>query len=185
MAEQPIFVGDDDAVSLPAPPANTTGRITIDLIRQDRQAINAVQKPERLEDAPVFFGLTLNYETGSLAWTWRDAKCSGLDPEYVVFNDGMDSVTIRTEAMLNYDEHERTRVRNYNKQLIIACARRTIKKWAQAGTDADPRVDVEDRPHDIERLYLSGPLAEIYAERLAQATAAYMENYDGLGTFWI
>ncbi|KAJ4267486.1 hypothetical protein NW762_003593 [Fusarium torreyae] len=189
--------GWSTTMKAPKTPKNITTRqfehthIEVGYLRENlpltvaQKASGDVQRPERCAGAPAFFGLTLHYETGAVQWTWRDAKCSGLSPDYVVLNEGMTPVSIRADAMLNYDQHERVRVRNYNKELIIACARRTLKKWAQEGTGGNPETDIEDCTQDLQRLYLAGPSAQAESVRLTKAVASYMENYDGLGTFFL
>ncbi|RGP65548.1 hypothetical protein FSPOR_7176 [Fusarium sporotrichioides] len=106
-------------------------------------------------------------------WAWRDVKNAGINPQYVGLDDGQNEVTIRTEAMLRYDYAERERARSYNASLLNICAKRIIKKWAQAGTASDPYIQNDDRPTALMSLELSGPVAEAESRCLAQASAAY------------
>ncbi|KAL6915936.1 hypothetical protein FSHL1_007385 [Fusarium sambucinum] len=69
---------------------------------------------ERRAGKPVFFGLGLNYETGVIDWAWRDKKNAGISPQYARLDDGYDSITICTQAILYYDQAERVRIRTYN-----------------------------------------------------------------------
>ncbi|EXK39150.1 hypothetical protein FOXG_19000 [Fusarium oxysporum f. sp. lycopersici 4287] len=73
------------------------------------------QRPERCANTPVYFGLTLNYEAGS------------------IFGSGK-TKAIRAEAIYNYDAAEIRRVRDYNRDNVRANARRAIKKWSQEGS---------------------------------------------------
>ncbi|KAM0557085.1 hypothetical protein ACHAPJ_005348 [Fusarium lateritium] len=149
-----------------------------------QKAANAVQKAERSADAPAYFGLTLDYGTGAVLWTWRDSKNARLSPKYVELNQGMTDVTIRIEAIQDYDSKERTRIRNYNKQLVLACARRSIKKWAKQGTARPPRVDLEDHPQDIQKMVFAAPFVKAESLRLAQASDVCLEDFLGAGSFW-
>lgn len=54
-----------------------------------------------------FFGLSLNYETGLVDWTWRHAKNIGISPRYVRLDPDKTSTSIRGDAMLRYDNIER------------------------------------------------------------------------------
>jgi hypothetical protein len=139
-----------------------------------------VQKDERRRGAPVFFGLTLNYETGSILWTWRDAKCAGISPDHVTLDHGMDSVTIRREAMMNYDNFELPRIRDYNLALVIACARRAIKKWVEAGTGRQPNLDISDLPADLKRPVSAIVMARDDSRRVLAASTESLQSVAGL-----
>jgi hypothetical protein len=59
--------------------------------------------------------------------------------------------------MLQYDSAERIRIRTYNASLLTICAKKTIKKRAQAGTALDPVIADTDRPLGLLPLRLAGP----------------------------
>ncbi|KAJ4124143.1 hypothetical protein NW768_009496 [Fusarium equiseti] len=68
------------------------------------------QKRERRAGQPVYFGLGLNYEAGVVDWVWRDAENAVISPHYVRLEDGETNTTVRTQAMLRYDNVERDRI---------------------------------------------------------------------------
>ena len=92
------------------------GVLTVDHPLSPQQIKNGVteQKRERRAGQPVYFGLGLNYETGVVDWAWRDVKNSGISPQYVTLDNGQSNITIRANAMYQYDTHERNRIRNFN-----------------------------------------------------------------------
>jgi hypothetical protein len=135
-----------------------------------------LQRAERKEDQPVFFGLALDSQTGSILWTWRDAKCAGINPEHVTLDDGMNSHTIRREAMINYDNFELPRIREYNSALVIACARRAIKRWVEAGTGRFCLLEPSDIPSDLKRPVSAIVMARDEGRRLIAAAAEAEEN---------
>ncbi|KIL96258.1 hypothetical protein FAVG1_01002 [Fusarium avenaceum] len=139
-----------------------------------------VQKDERKRGAPVFFGLTLDYETGSVLWTWRDAKCVGISSDHVRLDEVMNSHTIRREAMINYDSFELSRIREYNKALVIACARRAIKKWVEAGTGRDCDLEQSDTPSDLKYPMTAAVMARDEGRRLIAAAAEAAENVENI-----
>ena len=62
------------------------------------------QKRERRADQPVYFGLVgLNSETRVVDWAWRNKKNAAVDPQYVHLDHDQASITIRTQAMLQYN----------------------------------------------------------------------------------
>ncbi|RFN53686.1 hypothetical protein FIE12Z_2027 [Fusarium flagelliforme] len=132
------------------------------------------QKIERRAGQPIYFGLVgLNSETGVVDWAWRDKKNAGVNPQYVHLDHGQTSITIRTQAMLQYDNMERDRIRAFNSSLVTNCARRVIQKWAQVDTALDPVIDNIDRPFGLMPLQLSGPTIIAEGERLIEAGRAY------------
>ncbi|KAH7173533.1 uncharacterized protein B0J16DRAFT_405894 [Fusarium flagelliforme] len=132
------------------------------------------QKIERRAGQPIYFGLVgLNSETGVVDWAWRDKKNAGVNPQYVHLDHGQTSITIRTQAMLQYDNVERDRIRAFNSSLVTNCARRVIQKWAQVDTALDPVIDNIDRPFGLMPLQLSGPTIIAEGERLIEAGRAY------------
>ncbi|KAJ4011326.1 hypothetical protein NW766_007970 [Fusarium irregulare] len=143
------------------------------------------QKRERRAGQPVYFGLVgLNSETGVVDWAWRDKKNAAVNPQYVRLNHGQTSITIRTQAMLQYDNVERDRIRAFNSSLITNCARRIIQKWAQAGTALDPFIDNIDRPFGLMSLQLSGPIVIAEGDRLIEAGRAYTAQSQTLHTLF-
>ncbi|QPC72578.1 hypothetical protein HYE68_003330 [Fusarium pseudograminearum] len=122
---------------------------------------------------PVYFGLSINYETNVVHWDWRDSKNAGISPDYVALDPEHNDVTIRTQAMLRYDSAERNRIRTYNCSVLTNCAQKTITKWARAGTAQDPVISDVDRPLGLLELLLSGPIGRADARRMIQATDQY------------
>ncbi|KAH7164603.1 hypothetical protein DER46DRAFT_661730 [Fusarium sp. MPI-SDFR-AT-0072] len=108
--------------------------VTLPLTKEQIKSGVTEQRPERCANAPVYFGLTLNYETGSILWTWKDEGGSNLHPDNVRLDPDMDDVKIRAEAIYNYDAAEIRRVRDYNRDNVRANARCAIKKWSQEGS---------------------------------------------------
>ncbi|KAH7197301.1 uncharacterized protein B0J16DRAFT_377754 [Fusarium flagelliforme] len=135
------------------------------------------QKRERRAGQPVYFGLSLNYETGVVDWAWRDVKNVGISPQYVTLDNGQTNITIRVQAMHQYDTNERNRIQTFNTSLITTCARRIIEKWAATGTDRDPIIHDMDRPFGLQPLELSGPTAIAESARLAQAGQLYTAGF--------
>lgn len=173
----------DAAASLPQRQFGHT-RIRVGVLSVDHplspQQIKAgvtEQKRERRAGQPVFFGLVLNYETGVVDWAWRDVKNACISPQYVRLDDGQTNVTIRAQAMCQYDTIECNRIRTFNTSLITTCARRIIGKWAQVGTDRDPIIHDMDRPFGLQPLELSGPTVIAESARLAQAGQLYTASF--------
>ncbi|KAM0235658.1 hypothetical protein ACHAP5_009628 [Fusarium lateritium] len=137
-----------------------------------------VQKIERTRGAPVFFGLTPNYETGCVQWFWRDAKCASINPDHVTLDEGMDSHTIRRDALKNYNFHKLPRMREHNLASNIACARRAIKKWVEAGTGRYCHLDYSDIPSDLKLPVLATVMAQNEGRRLVAASAEAAENFE-------
>ncbi|KAM0188500.1 hypothetical protein ACHAPA_009269 [Fusarium lateritium] len=85
------------------------------------------QKPARLDGQPVFCGITLNYETDGIAFTWKDRYGAGIPYDIISFRPGLDRTDIRYWTIVNYDCHELKSVRRHNSAILVACARCVIK----------------------------------------------------------
>ncbi|KAM0221103.1 hypothetical protein ACHAQD_005859 [Fusarium lateritium] len=185
-----IFKSWDTRSQAPANPVTPLRKfhqthIQVGILKHDHPLSDAqlkdgvrVQKLERTRGAPVFLGLTLNYETGCVLWTWRDAKCAGVSREHVELDEGMTSHTIRREALINYDNFGLPRMQEPNLATIIACARRAIKKWVEAGTGRYCHLDYSDIPSDLKLPLLATVMAQDEGRRLVAAFAEAAENFE-------
>ncbi|RBR09020.1 hypothetical protein FVER53590_25784 [Fusarium verticillioides] len=63
----------------------------------------------------VSLGLSLNYETGSVPWTWSDSQKQGVSHQYVTLDRGKTEVNIRQELIGQYGYWERQRIKQYTK----------------------------------------------------------------------
>ncbi|KAF5550238.1 hypothetical protein FPHYL_9422 [Fusarium phyllophilum] len=64
-----------------------TLRVTLPLTKEQIKKGVTVQVKERRAGEPAHFGLTLNYETESILWTWRDENFQGVPADAVRIND--------------------------------------------------------------------------------------------------
>ncbi|KAJ4017817.1 hypothetical protein NW752_001722 [Fusarium irregulare] len=103
----------------------------------------------RRAGAPVFFGITLQYEDGIVDWAWRDRHNSGVSPRYVTLSPGKTQRSIRKDILVHFDKMEYDRIRVYNSRLAVYHVRCIIKKWANRGSIAWPRIDMEDQPRNF------------------------------------
>ncbi|KAL6915940.1 hypothetical protein ACHAPO_005393 [Fusarium lateritium] len=142
--------------------------------KETRLQADKTQDPERRACRPVYFGLNINHEMGDVDWFWCDSHNVAINPRYVRLDEGQTEITIRAQAMLRYDYAERVRIRTYNCALLEACAKRTVQKWALAGSCFASVIGNADRPDDLQPLQLALPLVEAKAEVLAEAFRGYM-----------
>lgn len=126
-----------------------TLKVTAPPSKMQVRKANPTQKPARLAGQPVYCGITLNYETDGVAFTWKDRHGAGISYDIISFTPGLDRTEIRYRAIVNYDHHELQRVRLYISAIIVACARRAFKVWAERGTEDDPDFDVQE-PQDLQ-----------------------------------
>ncbi|KAH7270071.1 uncharacterized protein BKA55DRAFT_683145 [Fusarium redolens] len=133
------------------------------------------QKPKRCAGQPIYFGLTLNYESGPILWPWKGFLCSGVPLDAVCLLDGMTEVTVRADAVWNYDDNERRRITNFNKEYVKENACRAIKKWSREGSHPQPTIDAEDSALHIAQLKLGASCVRPEAERMAKV-ADEVEN---------
>ncbi|KAH7181261.1 hypothetical protein DER46DRAFT_653430 [Fusarium sp. MPI-SDFR-AT-0072] len=146
------------------------GTLTYTLPLTKEQIVKGIttQNPERRIGATVYLGLTLNYETGSILWTWRDFLCGGIPTDSLKIFDGMTDVEMRAEAIRNYDDHERERINKFNKEYIRANTHRAIKKWSREGSHPQHTIDIEDSALQIAKMNLASPCVRSEAERMVK-----------------
>ncbi|PCD17697.1 hypothetical protein FGRA07_07165 [Fusarium graminearum] len=151
------------------------GNTTRSFLRNERNQLSGgrQQLRQRRAGQPVYFGLSINYDTNVVHWDWRDAKNAGISPGYVTLDPEYDSISIRTQAMLRYDSVERNRIRTYNCSVLTICAQKTIIKWARAGTFQGPVISDVDRPLGLLELRLAGPIGAAEARRMLLVTEQY------------
>ena len=113
----------------------------------------------RRAGAPVFFGITLQYEDGTVDWAWHDRHNSGVSPRYVTLSNGKTQRSIRKDILVHFDKMEYDRIRVYNSRLAVYHVRCIIKKWANRGSTAYPRIDNEDHPRNFAPARLAIPVA--------------------------
>lgn len=90
----------------------------------------------RRAGAPIFFGITLQYEDGTVDWAWRDRNNSGVSPRYVTLLPGKTQRSIRKDILVHFDKMEYDRIRVYNSRLAVFHVRCIIKKWANRGSSS-------------------------------------------------
>ncbi|CAG7563674.1 unnamed protein product, partial [Fusarium equiseti] len=142
---QNVFDGWDTSFTLGRPPALLErkfgdSRIQVGILVQDHpltaekaRAGGAVSAAHRAEQ-PVFFGINIQYEDGTVDWAWRDRSNAGISPRYVRLDEGMTPISIRTDAMIRFDTTEYLRIRAYSSALLNLSVRTTIKRFAVTGT---------------------------------------------------
>ncbi|KAM0226748.1 hypothetical protein ACHAP5_012323 [Fusarium lateritium] len=61
-----------------------TLRVDAPLSKMQARKANPAQKPTRLAGQPVFCGITLDYETDGIAFTWKDRYGAGISYDIVL-----------------------------------------------------------------------------------------------------
>ncbi|KAF4954359.1 hypothetical protein FGADI_5299 [Fusarium gaditjirri] len=108
-----------DAPENPVLPMRTSKQTTIcvgglaqDLpLPAENQGTDTVLDEWRKVHAPVYFEMTLDYENGTVLWTWKDKRNRGFHPEYVGLTDGKTEITIRIQLLNQYESKERIRIK--------------------------------------------------------------------------
>ncbi|KAH7185100.1 uncharacterized protein B0J16DRAFT_371951 [Fusarium flagelliforme] len=118
---------------------------------------------------PVFFGVGLQYEDGTVDWAWRDKNNAGVSPRYVTLANGKTATSIRADAMVHFDMAEYDRIQVYNSRLVAYHLRCITKKWAEVGTAVKADIEMEDQPRGFAAVQLSIPIALEQGERLLEA----------------
>ncbi|EWY94031.1 hypothetical protein FOYG_06937 [Fusarium oxysporum NRRL 32931] len=80
----------------------------------------------------------------------------------------MTDVEMRAEAIRNYDDHERERINELNKEYVRANARGAIKKWSRKGSRPQPTIDIEDSVLHIAKMHLASSCVRSEAERMVK-----------------
>ncbi|KAI1071591.1 hypothetical protein LB507_005003 [Fusarium sp. FIESC RH6] len=121
---------------------------------------------------PVFLGVDLQYEDGTVDWAWRDQDDAVVSPRYVRLDNGKTATSIRADAMVRFDREECLRIQTYNSALIDISVRTIVKKFADVGTALYPDIDEEDRPRGFATAQLARPIAQAQAARMVEAVEA-------------
>jgi hypothetical protein len=117
-------------------PNRVIGKLTADvaLTEQQKKRGITIQRPERRAAAPVYCGLTVNYEQEAVAFTWEDSTRAGVSHSIVQLNPGLTTESVQFSVMFDYDWRERKRIMNHNLAVAVSCAHSAIRKWARQGT---------------------------------------------------
>ncbi|CVK89640.1 uncharacterized protein FMAN_04191 [Fusarium mangiferae] len=79
------------------------------------------------------------------AYLNKDESGLTVSAEFVRFKDGYTMAKAIDAAIVNWDMRERTRVDEYNSELIISLARMHTVRFAKDGTDHPPHI-----PHELQ-----------------------------------
>ncbi|EWZ37538.1 uncharacterized protein FOBCDRAFT_223540 [Fusarium oxysporum Fo47] len=131
----------------------------------------------------VSLGLSLNYETGSVLWTWSDSNKQGVSHQYVTLDPGNTEVSIRQDLIRQYDFWERQRIKQYNKDLLVSCCRRIIKRWVHEGTERIGLLNRDEEPQ-LETLVLACDIVRSDAARLTEVSRLVDSLALGNGSVW-
>ncbi|KAF4986867.1 hypothetical protein FDECE_15737 [Fusarium decemcellulare] len=147
-------------------------RVTLPLSK-NQKAKSLPQKPERMAGAKAYLSLALNPERMASAKTYLSLAFMNSEQELLL--PGWTINTAKAKAVRNYDTAEKTRIAQYNFELIVACARRWIKRWAADGTDVQPVANANDIPNNIQPLVL----ASSYIHSIAAAYSRLLDFLQG------
>ncbi|KAL4730127.1 hypothetical protein ACLX1H_002158 [Fusarium chlamydosporum] len=142
-------------------------KVNAPLTREQIDKSIEVRKDCRLAGANAFCGVTINYYIDEVAFYLKDSRNAGVSFNIVQWANSWTWHDVQYHAINNYDHHELERVRTHNSAVIVSCARRVIKKWAQRGTEFDGDVDMEDRPKGLIKAVLAAPCVLSQAQGLA------------------
>lgn len=99
---------------------------------------------DQSDSKPVFCSLTFDHEMDGSVFIQKDRNGSKVPHDIISFTPGFHGVEIHKQTIAEYDHHELQCVRRHNTAIIIACARRAIKIWAQRGTGPGPDFNVRE-----------------------------------------
>ncbi|KAF5703995.1 hypothetical protein FMUND_12754 [Fusarium mundagurra] len=130
------------------------------IARQDPVMLQGAMGEEEKADK-VSLGLSLNYETGSVLWTWSDSQKQGVSHQYVTLDRGKTG-----------------RIKQHNKDLLVECSRRAIKRWVHDGTGRVSVLNPDEHPK-LQKLVLAGDIVRSDAAR--QTEVSRLADASGLG----
>ncbi|KAH7197305.1 uncharacterized protein B0J16DRAFT_366531 [Fusarium flagelliforme] len=88
--------------------------------------------------------VSFDHEMDGSIFIQKDCNGSKVPYDIISFTPGFHRVEVHDQAIAEYDHHELQRIRRHNTAIIVACARRAIKTWAQRGTEPGPDLDVRE-----------------------------------------
>ncbi|KAM0426242.1 hypothetical protein ACHAPT_008594 [Fusarium lateritium] len=109
------------------------------------------------EGQPAYLGLALNPGEESFSWFHEDKRGKAISPALVDYTLFEDKASAYRACMESYDSREVERVEGYNRNYLIALARRRVVHFSETGTRTVPEIRPEDRPTKMETVLLASP----------------------------
>ncbi|KAF5678394.1 hypothetical protein FDENT_8970 [Fusarium denticulatum] len=119
----------------------------------------------------------------SVLWTWSDSQKQGVSHQYVTLDRGKTEVSIRQELIQRYNYWERQRIKQHNKDLLVACRRRAIKRWVHDGTGRVSVLNPDEHPK-LQKLVLACNIGRSDAARLTEVSRLADASGLGNGNVW-
>lgn len=88
------------------------------------------REESRLRGAPAYIYMVL--ADGGPAFKWRDESGQAASGRSVEYLDGLTAESAFVEALHWHDAYEQRRFTEYNKEVLMAIARRRVPKWAES-----------------------------------------------------
>ncbi|KAF5559869.1 hypothetical protein FNAPI_4510 [Fusarium napiforme] len=99
-------------------------------------------------------------------WTWSDSQKQGVSHQYVPLDRGKTEVSILQELIQRYNYWKRQRIKLHNKDLLVACRHRAIKRWVHDGTECLSVLNPDEHPK-LQKLVLACNIVRSDAARLS------------------
>jgi len=116
-----------------------------------REGTVAITPVHRQAGAPAYMKPNIDRGDYGINWMLVDSKSAGVNPRHVQYHNNWSAEQAKAEAVIHFDRHERTRIGEYNLDLIVHWARgrlllHHLRTQASAPAAAIADNAAEDRP---------------------------------------